>query len=1331
MYIKRRWKLLKQNTFNTSILDEIITGYLPHTIYAFETNTFPNFLKVGDTQRKVSARLEEWRKIYSDLEYVYDQEATIFDKSNDKIVFFRDFAVHNYLINEKKYERLSTDQYENEFFKNAKKNDIEEGIASIKNDYFSDAVNKYNYYEVNEENTLVEFHFKRTQNYLPRPNQQEVINNIVEAVNNGRENLLLYAVMRFGKSNVSIWAAKEINSKLTVIVTGKADVKNEWKKAVESHVDFENFIFTDVNNFDSNFYENNKDKNIVVFTTLQDLAGSRSTIKNKHSLIFDKTIDFLIIDESHFGARADVYKQTITKKYEDLDFNDDLKDQELYIALKEINSLDYSIKLHLSGTPYRILLSNEFEEEDIVGKIQFTDILAEKRKWIEGDLVREEERPWENPYFGFPEMVRFAFTPNESSIKKLENIKKEGTSWDLNELLKPESTSSKNSEYVSFTHEPEVLDLLRAIDGSQEDSNIFPFLDYQKIKEGNLTNHIVLVLPFKNSCDAMKRLIESNKDEFINLNSYKILNVAGNTSNYTTVGEVQQIIKESAIKGQKTITLTVNRMLTGTTVPEWDTMIFLKDTKSPQEYDQAIFRLQSPWVKDVVDIESGVVCGKEDLKPQTLLIDFSPNRLFKIESERAIVVNAADKRSGNYEQERQIQKNISLSPIIYLNKEELVEIKPTDIIKNIREFSSNKSIVDEVNELPIDESLYNIPELHRAIAEQPPLNGKKGFETKPYEGSGNDLEIPDGQGDDNEEDNDKGKSSSPNDRENNDDFPTAQQMLMYYSRILFYTYLSENTNKNLRNIIDNIDNDSNLASHLNLDKEILKLMADNINPFIIAKLDDKIENIYELRQESKGEKILNGIKKFGRLSPNEIFTPNWVANKMVDELINEEFIKEYREEPKKILDLGSKSAVFLVRVYNKLKQAGIDERILKSNLYAIATSEISYEFNLVVFKEFGWDLNNLSIPEKFVSNQVITSDDIENDLKDVFGDDNLKFDVIIGNPPYQEQKENTSDNQFYHKFMEQAYILAEKVMFITPGKFLFNAGKTPKTWNEKMLNDQHLKLVHYEADSKKIFPDSDISGSIVITYRDTTRTWEPIGKFYPNKEHQGIVEKVTNSKNFTPLYNEIYLQAKFDLNQIYNVYPDLQDILKNERRLITSVFKKDIPIFTDNPTNEDDVKIWGNNNKGKLIYKFIKKEFLDISSSNINGHKVFLGSTNGGAGNLSDKEVNIIGTPKVIYKNESFTQTFISIGNFDKVQEAENLCKYLKTKFARFMIGTLKATSRINKDIWNNIPTQDFSINSHIDWSLSVNEIDEVLFSLYNFNNDEIIYINSKIRPMD
>ena len=121
----------------------------------------------------------------------------------------------------------------------------------------------------------------------------------------------------------------------------------------------------------------------------------------------------------------------------------------------------------------------------------------------------------------------------------------------------------------------------------------------------------------------------------------------------------------------------------------------------------------------------------------------------------------------------------------------------------------------------------------------------------------------------------------------------------------------------------------------------------------------------------------------------------------------------------------------------------------------------------------------------------------------------MKFDFAIGNPPYQEETESDSTRKppVYNFFMEEAYKIADAVEMITPARFLFNAGYTPKAWNEKMLNDEHFKIGYYEMDSSQIFSNTDIKGGIAISYRDNNKIFGSIGTFTKYAEVNDILRK--------------------------------------------------------------------------------------------------------------------------------------------------------------------------------------------------------------------------------
>ena len=486
------------------------------------------------------------------------------------------------------------------------------------------------------------------------------------------------------------------------------------------------------------------------------------------------------------------------------------------------------------------------------------------------------------------------------------------------------------------------------------------------------------------------------------------------------------------------------------------------------------------------------------------------------------------------------------------------------------------------------------------------------------------------------------------------------------------------------------------------------------------------------------------------MSESEVITPSKMCDDMVA-LLPEEGLRKIVDNQDKFLDIASKSGEYAVSIYKRLTlELGYSHEDVKDTIYSIPTSSIAYEFTRRFYEILNLNVDNIA--SGFNAYDLIKSQDENGEvdytkindmlkqdiafneitLKDEIkvGENKVKFGAVIGNPPYQESIKGTSDKQIYNIFMEIGYRISDFAVFISPGKFLFNAGKTPKTWNKKMLNDEHVYIARYESDSKNMFPNVELSSSLVITVRDTKNRFEPIKKFYHDENVRSVVSKVVNHDNFSSIVSEIFLQTKFNLDALYKDYPRTKEKLKTEKRLITSILQTGYEFFVNKKIDDNMVKIYGNNKNGKLTSMFIDSKYVSLAGSNLSGWKVIIAATNGAAGNLGGQSVNIIGKPRIIENNTGFTQTFISIGNYQKEDEIECLEKYLRTKFARFLIGSLKATQRLNKEVFDNVPIQDFTSLSDIDWSKSIKEIDEQLFDKYGLSIEEREHIKSSIKDM-
>lgn len=486
----------------------------------------------------------------------------------------------------------------------------------------------------------------------------------------------------------------------------------------------------------------------------------------------------------------------------------------------------------------------------------------------------------------------------------------------------------------------------------------------------------------------------------------------------------------------------------------------------------------------------------------------------------------------------------------------------------------------------------------------------------------------------------------------------------------------------------------------------------------IREFEEKRQEIADYLSPGAKEDIFSYIRP---LKTNQIFTPRGVVNKMLD-LLEENNPGIFEDPNATFADLYVKSGLYLTEIAKRLNR-GLESKIpdkservkhiLEKQLYGFAPTNIIYNIaRKYIYGTFS-DIDNNNLKQL--------------DLTDAFkkGETlNMKFTAVVGNPPYQD--ETLGDNKgfappIYDKFIDASYRLSDKALLIHPARFLFNAGSTPKDWNQKMLNDEHLKVLYFEQDSSKVFSNTDIKGGIAITYHDNNESFGAIKIFTSFVELQTIMQKASPSEH-NSLMNIIYIQNKFDLDKLYSAHPEYRSVIGSDgkdKRFRNNIFDK-VNLFTNKPSNDDDIKVIGIQNN-KRTWKYFPKAFMDLDHENLEKWKVLLPRANG-SGAIGE----VLSTPLIGY-----TQSFIGIGAFGAKNEAEAALKYVKSKFCRTMLGILKITQDNNRDTWRLVPVQDFTNNSDIDWSKSIEEIDKQLYRKYNLSDKEIAFIEEKVRPME
>ena len=346
------------------------------------------------------------------------------------------------------------------------------------------------------------------------------------------------------------------------------------------------------------------------------------------------------------------------------------------------------------------------------------------------------------------------------------------------------------------------------------------------------------------------------------------------------------------------------------------------------------------------------------------------------------------------------------------------------------------------------------------------------------------------------------------------------------------------------------------------------------------------------------------------------------------------------------------------------------------------------------------------------------------------------FDYVIGNPPYQEEtvgENSTYAPQVYNKFIDATYTLADAVELVHPARFLFNAGSTPKAWNEKMLNDPHLKILIFESNAKKMFPNAEITGGIAVSYHDVNKNFGAIEVFTSFDELNSILHKIISSK-FQSMANIVISRTAYRLtDQLHIDHPEAASQLSKGHMfdMSSNIFDRLPQIFFNEPQNDgfEYIRMLGRK-EGSRAYQYIRRIYVK-NVANLDTYKIVMARADGAAGTIGNPvPARILGTPIIEEPKTGTTESFLSIGSFEDRETAENALKYIKSKFMRTLVSILKTTQDITPDKWKYVPLQDFTPSSDIDWSKSIHEIDLQLYRKYGLSVEEIEFIETHVKEM-
>ena len=344
------------------------------------------------------------------------------------------------------------------------------------------------------------------------------------------------------------------------------------------------------------------------------------------------------------------------------------------------------------------------------------------------------------------------------------------------------------------------------------------------------------------------------------------------------------------------------------------------------------------------------------------------------------------------------------------------------------------------------------------------------------------------------------------------------------------------------------------------------------------------------------------------------------------------------------------------------------------------------------------------------------------------------FNTVVGNPPYNENFNIGGNKRYarplYHHFINLSIKVGEQSLLVTPARFLFNAGLTPKEWNHHMLEDPCLTVLDYYPNSMKVFPQIDIkSGISILSYdNDKEREGGAIKVFIPEPTLKTIYEKVAckTRESFSSIVSP---RASYHLSELaLSEHPEIKRIMAQHTEHVvgSNAFSKleNIIYFETKPDDTHDyVRLLGLLN-GKRTYRWIRLDYLRYPES-FKQWKIFIGK--------AEHTVHfgkILAAPVIGEPCTGATDTFLTIGGFNTQEEAEACCKYIKTRFCRVLLNILKRSQDATRNKWRYVPLQDFTSSSPIHWEESISHIDQQLYTYYGLTEDEQQWIERNVTAM-
>ena len=1272
---------------------------------------------------------------------LYTELATKEIKSDDgsiRLRAFRDYEVHRVLENSNIHSVELEGTTGREWFRIDKETAIE-AIQAVKKGY------------KNLSNTKISDNYK----IILRPEQKEAISKTVNQFKK-HDRMLWNAKMRFGKTLSALQVIRECKFNKTIILTHRPVVNDGWYEDFSKIFDGTKYLYGSKTHGYSVKELIDKKSNFIYFASLQDLRGSEAAGGkfNKNDDIFETVWDCVIIDEAHEGTKTNLGSDTIKA------------------ILKE--DLHKTKLLSLSGTPFNIL--DEYDDESI-----YTwDYIMEQECKSEWDKLHFGDS---NPYDELPELRIYTYdlgdilhNNNYSTYEeKAFNFSEFFRTW-TGDFKLDNAQMPENANIGDFVHEKDVESFLNLMT-KQDDKNCYPYSNKEYCE---LFKHSLWMVPGVREAQALKKLMK--KHEVFGCGQFNIVNVAGNDDEEAVdaLNSVRKAIEKAEKLSAYTITLSCGKLTTGVTVKEWTAVFMLSGSfsTSAANYLQTIFRVQSPCNKD----------GK--IKDVAYVFDFAPDRTLKMVSEAVAISAKAGKTTDG--DKAILGKFLNFCPVISISGSQMRKYKVDRLLQELKKAYADKVVQNGFDDKHLyNDELLKLTDIDiQKFDKLKGIIGTTNATTKPKDITINNQGLTNEEYERQEQINKKPKKErtaeeiaflqevkKKNELRNNA-ISILRGVSIRMPLLIYGANVSYDEEITLNMFVKEIDDSSwNEFMPTGVTKELFNDFKKYYDEDIFIAAGRRIRNILKeadtLDPTERVKKIASLFSNFKNPDKETVLTPWRVVNLHMsdtlggydfwdDEHVHELDIPRFVDRGKittetlsktsaQILEINSKTGLYPLyvtysiyrakcRQYNESELTLAVQKkewndTLQKNLFVICKTPMAKQITQRTLAGYSDAKINAHYFDDLINQMKNKSKDfVDKVLRESYwkkgGKGKMKFDAVVGNPPYQEEGESTRKAPIYHLFYDGAYELSDIVSLISPARFLFDAGQTPKVWNKKMLSDENFKVVDFFSDSRSVFESVDIKGGVVITLRNAKEKYGAINIFTEHFEMNEVLKKVMKKhKDKNDFLDSIVASRgnyRFSDEFFKENAKEAAKLGQGTGNMIASNAVESLKsIFKDNVVdNSRYIRILARE-KNHRVYKYILNKYI-IHNDYLDYYNVIITEGNG-TGAFGE----ILSTPMVIEPGVGATDTFISIGKYMEKSEANALLKYIKTKFTRALLGIKKATQHTSRSVWTYVPLQNFTKQSDIDWSKSITDIDRQLYKKYCLSEQEIKFIEENVQPMD